>query len=159
MRMVTNILILGVGATIAVDAWAVLRFALFGVPKPDYRLLGRWAGHWPNATFWHDAIARTPAIHHEQHLGWCVHYGIGIGFAALFTLIARPSWLVEPQLLPALSFGLITVLAPFLVMQPAWGLGIAGSRTPKPWQTRLQSVLTHLVFGFGLYASARSLMI
>jgi hypothetical protein len=39
-------------------------------------------------------------------------------------------------------------------MQPAFGLGVAASRTSRPMQARLKSVATHLVFGFGLYASA-----
>jgi len=53
--------------------------------------------------------------------------------------------------LPALAFGLVTTLAPFLVMQPAFGFGIAASKTPKPSQARLKSLMTHTVFGRGLY--------
>ena len=31
------------------------------------------------------------------------------------------------------------------------GAGIAASRTPTPWKNRLRSLLTHAVFGAGLY--------
>jgi hypothetical protein len=48
----------------------------------------------------------------------------------------------------------VTVAAPFFVMQPAFGLGIAASKTPNPTQARLHNLLTHTVYGFGLYLSA-----
>ncbi|WP_127350177.1 DUF2938 family protein, partial [Enterobacter ludwigii] len=38
--------------------------------------------------------------------------------------------------------------------QPAFGFGIAASRTPHPWLSRLLSLLTHIVFGIGLYGVA-----
>ena len=53
---------------------------------------------------------------------------------------------------PAAQLGLGTVVAPFLVMQPAMGAGVAASRTPNPAAARLQSLVTHAVFGLGLYA-------
>jgi len=37
-------------------------------------------------------------------------------------------------------------------MQPAMGAGVAGARTPHPTRTRLQSLITHTIFGLGLYA-------
>jgi hypothetical protein len=42
-------------------------------------------------------------------------------------------------------------------MQPSFGLGIAAARTPKPNQARLRSLMSHTVFGVGLYASALAL--
>jgi hypothetical protein len=51
-----------------------------------------------------------------------------------------------------LLVGVATVAAPFLVMQPGMGAGIAASRTPRPGAARLQSLVTHTVFGLGLYA-------
>jgi hypothetical protein len=43
---------------------------------------------------------------------------------------------------------------PFFVLQPSLGLGIASSRTPNPTQARLKSLMTHTVFGVGLYVCA-----
>ena len=34
------------------------------------------------------------------------------------------------------------------------GAGIAASRTPRPNAARLQSLVTHAVFGLGLFATA-----
>jgi len=37
------------------------------------------------------------------------------------------------------------------------GLGLAASKTPKPDAARLRSIMTHGVFGLGLYGTARIL--
>lgn len=67
---------------------------------------------------------------------------------ALFGL----DWARHPTLAPALVVGIGSVLAPFLVMQPAMGAGIAASRTPRPAAARVQTLVTHSIFGLGLYA-------
>ena len=54
----------------------------------------------------------------------------------------------------ALLVGVVTVAAPFLLMQPGMGAGIAASRTPRPAIARVHSLLNHLAFGAGLYLSA-----
>ena len=54
---------------------------------------------------------------------------------------------------PALLVGIGTVVAPFLLMQPGMGAGVAASRTPRPAAARVQSLVTHAIFGLGLYAS------
>jgi hypothetical protein len=59
--------------------------------------------------------------------------------------------------LPALLFGVGTVLVPFLVMQPSFGLGIASSKAPNPTAARLRSLMAHAVFGVGLYLCAATL--
>ena len=49
------------------------------------------------------------------------------------------------------------LVAPWFVMQPAMGAGIAGARTPSPKATRLRNLGTHAVYGVGLYISAVAL--
>ncbi|HYE51723.1 MAG TPA: DUF2938 family protein [Azospirillaceae bacterium] len=51
-----------------------------------------------------------------------------------------------------LALGLL--VAPFFIMMPGMGSGIAGSRTPEPAMTRLKSLGEHSVFGLGLYGTA-----
>lgn len=48
----------------------------------------------------------------------------------------------------------VLLVAPYFMMMPGMGMGIAGSRTPKPNITRLKSVMGHSVFGVGMYATA-----
>jgi hypothetical protein len=72
----------------------------------------------------------------------------------VFVAFTSGGWLARPTLLPALLYGIGTVVFPFFIMQPALGLGFAASRTPKPTQARLKSLATHTVFGVGLYVCA-----
>jgi len=38
-------LLTGIGATLIIDLWALLRRGLFGTALPNYALVGRWVGH------------------------------------------------------------------------------------------------------------------
>lgn len=143
----------GVGATLLLDVWTIVRRRFFGIKSLDLRLLGRWIGHMTRGRLVHQDIAKSAPIHGEAVVGWVTHYGIGCTFAALLLEIYGFEWAQRPTALPALIVGLATVVAPFFLMQPCFGLGIAGSRTPNPKQTRVRNMLTHLVFGVGLYAS------
>jgi hypothetical protein len=147
-----RVMLIGAGATAATDLWAALRKRLFGVAAPNYAMVGRWIAHLARGRFRHDAIA-TP-VGGEAAIGWFAHYAIGAGFAFLLPAFFGTHWLRQPTLLPALLVGVGTVLAPFLVMQPAMGAGFAASRAPRPDAARLQSVLNHLVFGLGLFVTA-----
>ncbi|MFV3307868.1 DUF2938 domain-containing protein [Pseudomonas sp. NY15181] len=147
-------LLIGILATLLMDGWTLLLKRVFGVPSLDYAMVGRWIGHMRHGRFRHTAIGKAPAIAGERALGWIAHYLIGIGFAGALLMLSGPDWLSRPGPLPALLFGLVTVALPYLVMQPALGLGIAASRTPAPGKARIKSLGTHLVFGVGLYLGA-----
>lgn len=148
-------LIVGVVATLVMDLWGALRKPLFGMPAADYRLVGRWLSHLARGRFQHESIAKSPAARGEVLTGWIGHYLLGVAFAAAFIWIVGADWLRRPTLGAALIFGLITVLVPFMVMQPAMGMGMAARRTPRPTAARLQSLITHGVFGAGLYIGGR----
>ena len=153
MEIITHALVIGTGATAIMDLWlAFLR--RWGVPSLDYALLGRWIGHFRHGRFKHENISSAAPIRHERTIGWSAHYGIGILFAALLLVIWGPAWLESPTLGPALIVSTATLVAPFLVMQPAMGAGFAASKTPRPHVARLRSLVTHTVYGIGLYASA-----
>jgi hypothetical protein len=145
---------MGVGATLCIDLWAsFLRLAL-GVRSLDYCLLGRWVLHMRRGTFRHASIGLASAEKHECRVGWAAHYSIGVGFALVFVLLAGEAWIQRPTLPLAAAFGALTVTVPFFTMQPAFGLGVASSRTKNPGAARLKSVVTHSIFGAGLFVSA-----
>ncbi len=155
MNTLVTTLVIGAAATALIDLWAIARRSLFGVAPPDYGLVGRWLAHIVlSRRLRHERIAAAPAVAGERVIGWTAHYAIGIAFAALLPLIWGVEWLREPTLVPALLIGVGTVAAPFLLMQPGMGAGIAASRTPRPAAARLQSLATHAIFGLGLYAAA-----
>ncbi len=147
-------LFIGAGATLAMDLWTVARRRLFGTPLADYGLVGRWIAHMARGRFRHERIAAAPPVACERVIGWTAHYLIGIAFAGVLLAICGLAWARQPTLAPALALGIATVAAPFVLMQPGMGAGIAASRTPRPNVARAQSLVTHAVFGLGLYAAA-----
>ena len=146
-------LALGVGATLVMDAWALLLRCL-GVRTLDYALVGRWLGHLTRGQWRHGAIAKAQPVLCERPLGWVAHYGIGVCFAAVLLGWLGAPWLASPTVGPALGLGLATVLLPLLVMQPAMGAGVFAWRTPTPVRACVRSLATHGVFGMGLYGAA-----
>ena len=156
MSVPAAVLVIGLGATLAIDLWNLLLSRAFGVPSLNVCLLGRWLRHMPG-TIRHASIAGAVPMPNECAVGWLAHYAIGVVFAAVFVALASAGWLARPTLLPALLFGVVTVVFPLFIMQPAFGLGVAAARTPHPWQARLKSLATHAIFGIGLYGCAELL--
>ena len=153
MDYLASTFLIGAGATAVMDLWAIARRRLLGMPPPDYGLVGRWLAHITRGRFRHDSIATAAPVPGERLIGWTAHYLIGISFAAILLGVWGLAWIYHPALGPALLIGIGTVAAPFLVMQPGMGAGIAPSRTPRPAAARIQSLVTHAIFGLGLYAA------
>ena len=151
---IVGALAIGVGATLVMDLWNLFLERTFGIPSLDYCLLGRWLRHMPGGTLRHASIAAATRKPLECTVGWFAHYSIGVVFALVFVVLASGDWLARPTLLPALLYGVGTVVFPFFILQPSLGLGIAASRAPRPSRARLKSLVTHTVFGVGLYVCA-----
>ncbi|HVY82376.1 MAG TPA: DUF2938 domain-containing protein [Steroidobacteraceae bacterium] len=154
-EVLLHVVAIGAGATVVMDIWGALQSRLFGARPMRYALVGRWLAHLLRGRVRHDAIAKAPSVKGESAVGWIAHYLIGIAFAAVLVGLWGMDWARSPTLAPALIVGIVTVVFPFLVLQPAFGLGVAAARTPNPNRARLRSVLTHTVFGLGLYGIAR----
>jgi len=149
-------LIIGAGATALTDLWAIARKRLFGVGMPDYGLVGRWIAHMAiGRRFRHPKISAAPPVRGEHLIGWITHYLTGMTFAALLVATWGSTWIRQPTLGPAMLVGIGTVAAPFLLMQPGMGAGIAARLTPRPAVARLQSLVTHAIFGLGLYVAGQ----
>lgn len=149
--------LIGAGATLVMDLWALFIKRCFGIPSLNFAMVGRWIGHLPRGRVRHQNIAGSEPVRGEALLGWAAHYGIGIVFAAMLLAIVGLPWTQRPTLAPALLFGVLSVAAPFFILQPGMGAGIAASKTPQPNTARLRSLMTHAVFGVGMYVAARIL--
>ena len=145
---------IGIGASLLMDLWNLLLKVTLKVPSLDYCLLGRWLRHMSGGTFRHAKITEAPQKPFECTAGWIAHYAIGIVFTFVFLFFASADWLMSPTLLPAMLFGIGTVVFPLFIMQPSLGLGVASARTANPAQARLKSLATHTVFGLGIYLCA-----
>lgn len=148
-----SIIAIGCGATLVMDAWLVVLRRL-GVRTASFGLIGRWVAHIFRGRFVHASIANAEPVRGEDALGWAVHYLIGIVFAALLVAMTGTGWIQAPTAVPAILFGVISVGAPLLIMQPAMGSGFLASKTPTPLANCLRSVVNHSVFGAGLYVAA-----
>jgi hypothetical protein len=157
LHLIIRTALIGISATLVMDAWVFVQRRAFGVKPLDYALVGRWLGHMPAGRFRHAGIAAAPAIRGERLVGWIMHYATGVLFAALLPAVFGADWIRQPTPGPAIAIGLVTVAAPFFLMQPCLGFGIAASRMPRPAIACPRSLMTHLVFGIGLYAAAWAL--
>jgi len=150
----TRAILIGLGATLTFDLWALFLKRAFRITPSNICLVGRWLRYMPAGTFRHAQIGLTPPKRAECTVGWIAHYTIGILFAGAFVALAGAGWLQQPTPMPAIAFGLATVVAPFFVMQPLMGLGWAAAQAPDPTLARLRTVMNHAAFGIGLYLFA-----
>lgn len=146
--------LMGLGATLTFDLWGLFLKRVFNIPSSNICLVGRWLGYVPEGIFQHTNIGSAPIKRGECMLGWIAHYSIGMSFAIAFVVFAGSGWLRHPTPIPAILFGVATVLAPFLILQPLFGYGLAASKTSNPRQARLRSLMNHTAFGVGLYLFA-----
>ena len=144
-------ILVGLGATLTFDLWALFLKYAFKIIPSNFCLVGRWLRYMPAGIYKHSNLASATPKSSECLLGWIAHYTIGMTFAITFIAFVDSKWLQHPTLFPALTFGMVTVAAPFLIMQPAFGLGVAASKVSNPMQARLRSLMNHIGFGFGLY--------
>ncbi|KZN46136.1 DUF2938 domain-containing protein [Pseudoalteromonas luteoviolacea] len=146
-------LFLGVGATLFMDIWSVFVKRVFNVQPLNYALVGRWLGHLLHGQLVHGSIVKAATKQHESVIGWAAHYVIGVFFAFIFILSSL--WIHVSLLssVGAIVFGALTVIFPYFIMQPCFGMGIAASKTPQPSSVRLKSLMAHVSFGVGLSLS------
>ena len=152
-ELLLNAGLIGIGATLVMDVVALSLKRGFGIHPLDYALIGRWAIYACRGRVVHCPITATPPIAFEAMIGWSLHYLVGVMFAVVFLLWSGEGWLAEPRAIPAIAFGALTVLAPFCVLQPGMGAGLAARRTPRPGVSRLKSLTAHLNFGIGIWLS------
>jgi hypothetical protein len=146
-----RILVMGISATVAIDLWATFANRILGWPRTNWGLVGRWIGHMRDGQFAHVSIGSSPAVVHESILGWVFHYVVGCIYAALYLLYVSTVQMGRTSLVSAVLFGLATILSPWLLMQPALGMGICASKAPRSNLVRLQNLIIHTVFGLALY--------
>lgn len=122
----------GIVATGFMDIVALAQKRFLGIPFLNYAMVGRWIGYIRNGQLIHRPIGQSPSIAHEAALGWVAHYLIGVVFAAILLVLTGPEWALTPGPACPVIFGAATVAAPFLLLQPVMGAGIAARKAPNP---------------------------
>ena len=151
MEITVEGVLTGVVATVLLDVWAAIAKHLLRLPTADWAMVGRWFGHMRRGVFVHRPISSAAPLRGELAVGWVGHYVIGAIYGIAYLGIVRGLLSVDPSPVSALTFGLATLFAPWLVLQPAMGAGVFASRTPRPVVVRLVNVSMHAVFGGALY--------
>jgi hypothetical protein len=153
MEQALRVFVMGLTATVAIDLWATFTNRMLGWPRTNWGMVGRWIGHMRVGQFTHISIGSSPPFVHESILGWVFHYVVGCIYAALYLVFVSTVQLGQPTLVSGVLFGLVTILSPWLLMQPALGLGVCASKAPRPTLVRLQNLAIHTIFGVALYYS------
>lgn len=144
---------MGAFATLVIDLWAMIIKHGFKQQTTDWGMAGRWFAYLPRGVFIHRPIGKTEPVNYEKLIGWSAHYIIGVIYAWMYIAIVAQVLNAQPQLGSALIFGIVTVLAPWFILQPGMGMGVLASKTPNPWTKRFLSLTVHCIFGLALYAS------
>lgn len=146
--------LIGIGATIAMDLWAIVLNRVFGQPRPNWAPVGRWFFHLKNGKVFHANIGNAAPYRHELALGWISHYAVGILYGVILALIVGPAWFTEPTFLPAWILGIVTVGAGWFLLQPGLGIGWAAAKTPNPTKVRALNLVAHTIFALGMWGTA-----
>jgi len=153
MQVVIQGMLVGIVATIGLDVWAAIAKHLLHLPAANWAFVGRWFAHMRRGKFRHDSIADATAVDRELAIGWAAHYTVGMVYGIAYMSIVHFLFATEPALPTAVAFGLATLAAPWLVMQPGMGAGYFSSKTPRPGLVRTVNLSMHLMFGVCLYGA------
>lgn len=139
----------GIVATIVSDL--VSKF-VFG--KSHWNLVGRWVAGIPHGKLINTEISESPSVSFEVVLGWGFHYLTGIVYGVMYIgiclLIKTP-----PNFVSAVTFGVLTAVAPFFILMPGMGMGVLARKTPTPLKNCLSSLFVHTIFGVGLWLGSQ----
>lgn len=156
LLLLEKIILVGVVATLVMDLWNLVLYFTFGISL-DWSLMGRWIGNMFQGNFFLYGLEKAPAIKNEALIGWLVHYTVGTVYGICFLLFCYKVIHKKPRFIYALIVALVFMVMPFLVYQPAIGMGYFASHASDPDFVRMITVSMHLSFGVGLYLAYRIL--
>lgn len=146
--------IIGIGATLAMDLWAMFLTLAFRQPKANWAPVGRWFYHLKFGTVFHQTIADAAPYRHEQALGWIAHYAVGIAYGSSSSSRSAQAGLPDqPCCRP--GSGRLPLLRP-AGSCCSRALGSAGPPRRRRTRTRSRALnlLAHTAFGLGLWLTA-----
>ena len=114
-----KIVIVGVGACAVFDVWQRIFQWLTGTPPSNWALVGRWAiGLLTQGRLMVRDFEVQPDRGNELGVGWLVHYGIAISYAAIFMLLMKAN-ILAADFADGVLFGVVSVVVPWLFFSHA----------------------------------------
>jgi len=114
-------------------------------------LVGRWCLGMFNRRFVYKNISQASPLKNENSAGWFFHYliGGGVGFMYPIFYLASNVPMPENHLISGLLFGLVTVILPWCIMFPAFGMGFFGIRASNNTVRLIKTTIIHISYGLG----------
>ena len=145
-----QIVIVGVGACIVFDVWQRIFQRFTGTPPSDWALVGRWTiGLVTSGQLVVRDLEFRQNRRNEMGVGWFVHYGIAVLYAAIYMLLMRAN-ILDAEFADGLLFGVVSVVVPWLFFLPCLGKGIMGRLTPNPQLVCALALMMHSIFGVAI---------
>ena len=149
--------LVGVLATITMDALTSISYKLQLIAPLHPRLVGRWFASIARGQLLVNDIGQLLPVNREVAIAVPMHYVIGITLALLYLLVSSTLGLSPRSPSVALGFALCTNVFPWFMMFPAMGYGWFGSRGPTGTRLFLASFVTHWFYGVGLWLATSML--
>ncbi len=144
----------GIFATVVLDVWQRVLFAVSGIAPANWALIGRWFAHLPRGRVIHRPIGESAAVPGELALGWVMHYLVGLAYGFVYVGLMVYGLDRPPSLLNGAVFGAASVVIPWFILQPGLGIGVMGRLAPNPWVPRLNALSSHILYGVALFTGA-----
>ena len=145
-----QVVIVGVGACVVFDVWQRIFHWFTAIPPSNWAIVGRWAiGLLTNGQLLGRDIELQSDRRNELGVGWLVHYGIAIVYAAIFMLLMKGN-ILAAGFSDGLLFGVVSVLVPWLFFLPCLGKGVLGRLTPNPPLVCALALMMHSIFGVAI---------
>lgn len=148
--LIIQILIVGIVACAIFDLWQRLFQKLTAIPPSNWAMVGRWSlGVMTNGQLIARDLESQAERQNELAVGWLVHYGVAIGYAAVY------AWLMQANILQAafgdgLIFGVLSVAVPWFFFLPCLGKGMMARLTPNPPLVCALALMVHSLFGVSI---------
>ena len=116
-----QIVIVGVGACVVFDVWQRIFHWFTAIPPSNWAIVGRWTiGLLTSGQLMAHDLELRPNRRNELGIGWCVHYGIAIAYAAIFMLLMKAN-ILAAEFADGLLFGVVSVVVPwFFFLAMSW---------------------------------------
>ena len=145
-----QIVIVGFGACVVFDVWQRIFHWFTAIPPTNWAIVGRWTiGLLTNGQLIVRDLELRPNMRNELGVGWLVHYGIAIAYAAIFMLLMKAN-ILAAEFADGLLFGVVSVVVPWFFFLPCLGKGMMGRLTPNPPLVCALALMMHSIFGVAI---------